>query len=70
MENFLHQIKNIALKSGKSKIAIVGKGDSIKDVDLSKLEDFFIINLNDSEKIIPGNLALFYRVDFYNQIIM
>ncbi|WP_254411877.1 N-acetylneuraminate synthase family protein [Dyadobacter diqingensis] len=68
MENFLHQIKNIALKSGKSKIAIIGKGDSIKDVDLSKLEDFFIINLNDSEKIIPGNLALFYRVDFYNQI--
>jgi sialic acid synthase SpsE len=68
MESYLHQIKNIALKSGKCKIAVIGKGSSINDVSIEKLTDFFIINLNDSEKIIPGDIALFYRTDFFHQI--
>lgn len=68
MENYLHQIKNIALKSGKDKIAIIGKGDSIKDIDLLSLKDFFVINLNDSEKILAGDIALFYRTDLFDKI--
>ena len=68
MENYLHLIKNIASKSGKTKLAVIGKGDSIKDIDLSKLSDFFIVNVNDTEKIIAGDLAMFYRTDLYEKI--
>ncbi|MBD1393334.1 N-acetylneuraminate synthase family protein [Mucilaginibacter glaciei] len=68
MENYLDQIKNISLKSGKNKIAVIGKGDSIKDINLKQLDDFFIINLNDSEKIIPGDIAMFYRTELFDQI--
>ncbi|PWJ60395.1 N-acetylneuraminate synthase [Dyadobacter jejuensis] len=68
MDNFLSQVRNIALKSGKSKIAIIGKGESVHEIILEKLNNFFIINLNDSERIIPGNVAFFYRIDFFNEI--
>lgn len=47
-------------KSKKDKIAIIGKGSSIDDIDFSTLADFFVINLNDSEKIYPGSLGLYY----------
>jgi sialic acid synthase SpsE len=68
MENYLDQIKNISLKSGKTKIAVIGKGDSVKELNLKDLSDFFVINLNDSEKIVPGDIAMFYRTDLYNPI--
>jgi len=68
MENYLNQIKSIFSKSGKNKIAIIGKGQSVSDIKLDLLKDFFIININDSEKLLPGDLALFYRPDFFDQI--
>jgi sialic acid synthase SpsE len=68
MENCLHLIKNILSESNKSKIAIIGKGKSVKDIDLDLLNDFFIININDSEKIIPGDVSLFFRTDMYDHI--
>jgi len=68
MENYLHQIKSIALQSGKTKIAIIGKGQSIGDIDTRQLKDFFVINLNDSEKILAGDIALFHRIDLYDKI--
>lgn len=68
MENFLTRIKNIVLKSNKSKIAVIGKGYSIKDIHIEKLNDFFVINLNDSEKLFAGDIAMFYRPDFYDNI--
>ncbi|MEH6305217.1 N-acetylneuraminate synthase family protein [Olivibacter sp. CPCC 100613] len=68
MENYLTQISDIVLRSGKTKLAIIGKGNSINDVKVAKLKDFFIINLNDSEKIIAGDVALFYRTDVYEPL--
>lgn len=46
--------------SGKSKIAIVGKGPSLDSIDLSKLNDFFVININDSERAFQGDVGLFH----------
>lgn len=68
MENYLHRIKNILSGSNKNKIAIIGKGQSVQDVDLDLLNDFFIININDSERIKAGDVALFYRTDMYDHI--
>lgn len=68
MENYLKQIKDIVLKSGKTKLAIIGKGKSVNDIDFSLLNDFFIINLNDSEKIFTGDVALVHRPDVYGPI--
>ncbi len=46
--------------SGKRKIAIVGKGPSLDQIDLSKLADFFVININDSERAFAGDVGLFH----------
>ncbi|WP_417198169.1 N-acetylneuraminate synthase family protein [Bizionia sp.] len=46
--------------SGKSKIAVIGKGSSLDKVDLSKLSEFFIININDSEKAYPGDIGIYH----------
>jgi N-acetylneuraminate synthase len=46
--------------SGKQKIAIIGKGPSLDHIDLSCLSDFFVININDSEKAYPGDVGLYH----------
>ncbi|MUH96842.1 N-acetylneuraminate synthase [Aliivibrio fischeri] len=46
--------------SGKNKIAIIGKGASLDLIDLSKLNDFFIININDSEKALSGDVCIYH----------
>jgi N-acetylneuraminate synthase len=61
----LTQLKNILLKSGKKKIAVIGKGDSVKNLDKSRLDEFYIININDSSTLINGDLTVFYRSDYY-----
>lgn len=59
MENFYTQIKNTVSKSIDN-IFIIGKGSSIDSFDLTKITDnSFVINLNDSERIIPGDIAIF-----------
>lgn len=68
MESYLDQIKNTLSEFGKNKIAVIGKGLSINEVELENLEDFLIINVNDSENIIHGALAFFYKPDVYKRI--
>lgn len=46
--------------TGKNKIAIIGKGPSLDSVDLAKLDDFFVININDSERAYAGDVGLFH----------
>ncbi|OIN58800.1 N-acetylneuraminate synthase family protein [Arsenicibacter rosenii] len=68
MENFLSQIRNIVLKSHKNKLLIVGKGESSRELVDYDLKDFFVININDSERIIQGDISLFYKIDFFESI--
>ncbi|MDY0090033.1 MAG: N-acetylneuraminate synthase family protein [Flavobacteriaceae bacterium] len=69
MENCLDRIKNIFSESSKTKLAVIGKGDSLKEIDLKTLrEDYFIITLNDAEKFIDSDLTIFYRDDLYSAI--
>lgn len=48
------------VESGKSQIAIIGKGKSIDQVHPKKLDEFYVINLNDSEAIYAGSLCITY----------
>lgn len=68
MENYLDRIKNIFLESGKNKVVIIGKGESISEIEKHHLSDFFIITINDLDKIVPGDLCLFYRTDLFQKI--
>lgn len=42
-------------------IAIIGKGPSVDEIDLSILSNFIVINTNDSEAIFPGDIAVFHH---------
>lgn len=68
MENYSDLIKSIASKYQKRKIAIIGKGDSLLELKLDYLRDFLIINLNDSEKIVPGELCFLHRQEIADKI--
>lgn len=46
--------------SGKKRIAIVGKGPSLDGIDLNCLDEFFVININDSEKAYVGDVGLYH----------
>ena len=60
MENFSSQLKNIVSQSKTfNKIVIIGKGNSFSEINKSFFKDSFIINLNDSEKLIAGNITIF-----------
>lgn len=60
MINSLETIYSLFKLSGKSKIAIVGKGPSLDNIDLNVLKDFFVINVNDSEKVYEGDICLYH----------
>lgn len=60
-DNFYNQIKNIALKFSEDKIFIIGKGSSIDRINLESIKNSLIININDSEAIIPGEICLFNK---------
>lgn len=67
MANCLDQIKSIFSESSKTKLAIIGKGNSINEIDLSKLKkDYFIITLNDAEEFIKSDISIFYREDLFD----
>ena len=69
MENYYYQIKSIVSGLETNKIAIIGKGPSISNVDLDKLKkDFIIINLNDSERVIPGDFSILHRSWSYQSV--
>ncbi len=42
-------------------IVIIGKGRSIDEISLHSLKNFIIINVNDSEVIIPGQVCVFHH---------
>lgn len=42
-------------------IVIIGKGPSIDNIDTRLLNDFIILNVNDSEVIYPGEIAAFHH---------
>ncbi|MEW6994810.1 N-acetylneuraminate synthase family protein [Colwelliaceae bacterium MEBiC 14330] len=46
--------------SGKRKLAIVGKGPSLDAIDLACLNNFFVININDSEKAYSGDIGMYH----------
>ena len=48
------------VESGKLQIAIIGKGKSIDNIDSKKLDEFYVINLNDSEAIYAGDICITY----------
>ncbi|MEM8939346.1 MAG: N-acetylneuraminate synthase family protein [Bacteroidota bacterium] len=58
-ESIYTQLKNISLRWKTNKIYIVGKGPSIDHVSKSHVKDGLIININDSEKILNGDIGVF-----------
>ena len=69
MVNCLDQIKSIFSESNKTKLAIIGKGASINQINLEGLsDDYFIITLNDAEIFTKSDLTIFYREDLYSSI--
>lgn len=46
--------------SGKKNIAIIGKGSSFDHIDLECLDEFFVININDSEKAYSGDVGMYH----------
>jgi sialic acid synthase SpsE len=70
MGNFFNQLKNIVLASETfDRIIIIGKGNSIKEIEKSSYNGAFIININDSERIVNGNICLFNNKWVTNSII-
>src|SRR5918993_3736044 len=58
-ENIYRLIKNIDFGSGVKNIFIIGKGPSIDELDGFPFPEGLIINVNDSEKIIQGQVGIF-----------
>lgn len=52
-------LKAVEAKKNKD-IVIIGKGPSIDDIRTDFLQDYIIINVNDSEIICPGEIAIFH----------
>lgn len=59
MNNEIKKVISLFMDSGKKKIAIIGKGPSLDEIERESLDDFFIININDSELIQPGDVCLY-----------
>jgi sialic acid synthase SpsE len=62
MENYSNQIKSIVSKSQTNKIYILGKGPTSGKINTSILEDGIVININDSERIFPGDFCLVHSL--------
>ncbi len=62
MENFYNPLKNIVsgFPTEFKNIVIVGKGESIRQIDKAVLSNSLIINVNDSELLIKGYFTIFH----------
>ncbi|MFA0512882.1 N-acetylneuraminate synthase family protein [Vibrio breoganii] len=60
MKVLLKDVFELFKLSGKKRIAIVGKGPSLDGIDLNCLDEFFVININDSEKAYVGDVGLYH----------
>lgn len=68
-ERYLDQIKNIFSESNKTKIAIIGKGNSLQGIDLHNLrKDYFVVALNDAEVFLPVDVSILYRSELVESI--
>lgn len=52
--------KAVADKTARD-IVVIGKGPSVDLIDTSLLKDYIIINVNDSELVCPGDIAVFHH---------
>ncbi|NOI25401.1 N-acetylneuraminate synthase family protein [Vibrio mediterranei] len=68
MNSSLHDVFELFKLSGKNKVAIIGKGPSLDQVDLTCLNDFFVININDSEKAYAGDIGM-YRFEWVKEYL-
>ena len=59
MVNISPILKSIVSKSKGRPIFVIGKGPSLDAIDCSALPDGLIFNLNDSERVIPGDVGIF-----------
>ena len=58
-ENIYHLIKSIASRSNSDRIFVIGKGPSLDAIDCQQLPPGVVLNLNDSERIKAGDVAIF-----------
>ncbi|GAB5560421.1 MAG: hypothetical protein SynsKO_20680 [Synoicihabitans sp.] len=59
MVNISPILKSIVSKSKGKPIFVIGKGPSLDAIDCSALPDGLIVNLNDSERVLPGDVGIF-----------
>lgn len=60
MEDSFDQIRNIASKYDSDDIFVVGKGPSVDEAEPEVFSNGLVINLNDSERIVPGDICVFH----------
>lgn len=59
---YMHEVLRKAVQGKESQdIVIIGKGASIDAVRVDLLKDKIIINANDSESIVPGDIGVFHH---------
>lgn len=68
MENYLNQVKDIVSGLQTNKIYILGKGPTSGKINKCILEDGIVININDSERILPGHFCLLHSLWVYESI--
>lgn len=61
MNNPLQKVLDLFRLSGKKEISIIGKGRSFDALTVNRVRNSFIININDSEQIVAGDIAIFYH---------
>ncbi|ASV56079.1 N-acetylneuraminate synthase [Lelliottia jeotgali] len=59
MNNIVQTVSELFKLSGKCNIAIIGKGPSLDEIEKNSLSDYFIININDSERILAGDICIY-----------
>ena len=60
-ENFYHRIERIVSEWNIKGIVVLGKGFSARKVSQKILDEYVVININDSEIIYPGEFAFVHR---------
>lgn len=61
MKARIEKILNAVKGKENNDIVIIGKGSSIDQIDVSLLSNNIIININDSERILPGDIGVFHH---------
>lgn len=57
--NISHTLQNIVSKSKGKPVFVIGKGPILDAIDTSALPDGLIVSLNDSERILAGDVGIF-----------